>query len=264
MKLKYIISEASRAALYHFTSIENFITIVSSNTLKGTKQHGLRKMMGTKGPESKADEPFISFTRDPRRTMLPSGKMVETGGIGFRFNVDKLKTKYSTTPVSNTNAKQIKKLKDQMKTDPEFAKKVKKDQALGWSRDGVNLTDLAKGTASLHGKWEAEERIYADKIDVKSYVNGVVLPSKKKTKKNKIYPAITLLKMTQSLPLGRAQRGSFDTRKKLLDVIKKLNVNVIHAGNEYKADEVGHGVATIYWLRKNKPEELKKYGLTER
>lgn len=129
-KIKLILKEAKVGGsyLYHYTTIKNFKEILDSNVLKSHLRIG----------HTTADKPFVSLTRDLRRSFSPTHSNLT---IGLRLDADLLKTKYG------------KKIRPTVDVKPEKISNV---------------------TYKVSDRYESEERIYGDINNIKNYINGIV------------------------------------------------------------------------------------------
>ena len=211
--LDHVLYEDKSAPLYHFTTLQNFYSILNSNELRGNVRMDAldwsKVDMGAGGitAQAKKTSKIISLTRDPNRTFIPGSA---GDGVGFRIDQNKLAQNYKIGPSIH---------------DPEKYTK-KKQSGIGSNKESSRLD-----------KFESEERVYTDKItNFRKYITGIVIPTRKKIikKDDDTGVAIYLLHYSGSLypRKGRTGNMSYAMRDNKLNAAIKLSLQIIFSRRE--------------------------------
>lgn len=207
---------ASSNSLFHFTTLENFFKIINSNTLKGG---------GNKRLQDLGSGPFISFTRDVRRSQIPGAG---GQGLGFRVDKRKLKSNFSFKPTANE---------------------------IG------NQRGVSKGKQQTDSKFEAEERVFTKEIkNISKFITGIVIPENRKVlKQTPDDVAILLMLFSGAFENSQFSRlTAFDIRGNIIDAVKKMKVPVIVGSQEFEIGKIMVSLKKMFGLKKNGPSEFQK------
>jgi hypothetical protein len=226
MKITEIITESRTSPLYHYTSIDGFKQILSSNMLKGRR-------LPNKSTVDTNPLSTVSFTRDYNRDFVPG--RITAPSLGFRVDQNKLTHTFKILPAVNKIPADpkttLKNLSPGFQADIEKMKQTGNYKS-GVSVQGVNLGDLARGTGNMASRWESEERVVADSIpNFSEYITGIVVPSKNPK-------ADLLTHMLTSMGSNEGQQ----LRNEILDKAISLNVPIVYNRKDYDPNQIKNDI----------------------
>lgn len=248
MRATEFITEAREGSLYHWTPIDFFKEILSSNTLKPSENH-----------REKTGKPYVSLTRDMNYSTTP--RSIHSMGVGFRLDQNKLhravgkKLKPHGPAEKALSAEQFFKTLDadtEQKAREQYAE-IKRKLANGEEvpdhsfTNGMSLLRLSKGTAIPKSKWEHEERIIGGIPNLSQYLTGIVLIARRKAQADDI---VGVLKY-----LVRNLNTRVISVEEFLKVASEANVPLVMHGHDFSPKEA----LQEYNRRKNLPSDEPDY-----
>lgn len=242
---KAVISEAREAPLYHFTTWNNLIYIISGNELKS--------------PGGK-----IYLTRDYSRQFIPHEGKLFKQPYGIRLNQDLLSRDYGKKlQAGGQDVGWNEKERQAWLSDPKNADEIEKikrtGQGSGLQVRGVNSRDIVKGTITQTRRWESEEHLNVKSVpNVNKYITGIVIGEiLGQEHSSLVVDADPLTKLADVLIHLFAGDKTFKQRDWLLDSATKLNVPIIYKRKEFDPIEVKKRIIQLYSQRKKEREEEK-------
>jgi len=237
------IVESKSAPLYHFTTWDNLISILSSNQLVS--------------PVGK-----IYLTRDYTRQFIPHEGKLFKQPYGIRIDQELLSRDYGRKlQAGGQDIGWDEKKRQAWLSDPKNAHEIEKVKQTGrgsGSRyDGADPQDIIKGTVTQSRRWESEEHLNVKNLpNVDKYITGIVIgsaPLGSKHFSQEIDPD-PLTKLADILINLFSGPKGFDQRNLFLDSATKLNVPIIYERKEFSPQQVKKRIIQLYSQRKKERE----------
>lgn len=240
---KATLKESKSAPLYHFTTWDNLISILSSNQLMS--------------PSGK-----IYLTRDYTRQFIPHEGKLFKQPYGIRIDQELLSRDYGRKlQAGGQDIGWDEKKRQTWLSDPKNAHEIEKVKQTGrgsGSRyDGAEPQDIIKGTVTQSRRWESEEHLNVKNLpNVDKYITGIVIgsaPLGSKHFSQEIDPD-PLTKLADILINLFSGPKGFDQRNLFLDSASKLNVPIVYERKEYSPEQVKKRIIQLYSQRKKERE----------
>ena len=237
------IVESKSAPLYHFTTWNSLISILSSNQLTS--------------PSGK-----IYLTRDYTRQFIPHEEKLFKQPYGIRIDQELLSRDYGRKlQAGGQDIGWDEKKRQAWLSDPKNAHEIEKVKQTGrgsGSRyDGASPEDIIKGTVTQSRRWESEEHLNVKNLpNVDKYITGIVIgsaPLGSKHFSQEIDPD-PLTKLADILINLFSGPKGFDQRNLFLDSATKLNVPIIYERKEFSPQQVKKRIIQLYSQRKKERE----------
>jgi hypothetical protein len=240
---KATLKESKSAPLYHFTTWDNLISILSSNQLTS--------------PSGK-----IYLTRDYTRQFIPHEGKLFKQPYGIRIDQELLSRDYGRKlQAGGQDIGWDEKKRQAWLSDPKNAHEIEKVKQTGrgsGSRyDGADPQDIIKGTVTQSRRWESEEHLNVKNLpNLDKYITGIVIgsaPLGSKHFSQEIDPD-PLTKLADILINLFSGPKGFEQRNLFLDSANKLNVPIVYERKEFSPEQVKKRIIQLYSQRKKERE----------
>ncbi len=240
---KATLKESKSAPLYHFTTWDNLISILSSNQLTS--------------PSGK-----IYLTRDYTRQFIPHAGEILKQPYGIRIDQELLSRDYGRKlQAGGQDIGWDEKKRQAWLANPKNAREIEKVKQTGrgsGSRyDGADPEDIIKGTVRQSRRWESEEHLNVKNLpNLDKYITGIVIgsaPIGSKHFSQEINPD-PLTKLADILINLFSGPKGFDQRNLFLDLANKLNVPIVYERKGYSPEQVKKRIIQLYSQRKKDRE----------
>jgi hypothetical protein len=247
MRIKEILIEARESPLYHFTTENGLFKILASNKLR-----------------SKTGK--IYFTRDYSRQFSPVNILKGTWGISI--DQDLLHRVYGKKLQAGGQLGKNYNPEEALK-DPKIASAVQdylKYGDRGLARvNGVDIKDLAKGSAGANARWESEEWLFTDKVEnLDKYITGIIYAggniTDPKSKYRKRNPNLSNALEDLALELigNFSNKMDWEKRDWLMNYMNARNIPFVYQRQNFSAKQVKSKMFEIWKNRKEEKERRSK------
>jgi hypothetical protein len=244
---KSLVNESKSAPLYHFTSWNSLVKILSTNQL--VSPHGK-----------------IYLTRDYKRQFLPREGELFKQSYGLRIDQNLLTRDYGRKlQAGGQDIGWDEKKRQAWLSDPKNADEIEKIKRTGRGSGlitrGANPVDIVKGTIGQSRRWESEEHLNIQSLpNLNKYITGIVISDSPLGADSHFVQSINPDPVTKTadmlINLFSGPKG-FDQRKWLLDTAIKLGVPLVYERKEFDPTEIKNRIIQLYSQRKKEREEEK-------
>jgi hypothetical protein len=242
-----LVNESKSAPLYHFTSWNSLVKILSTNQLVS--------------PRGK-----IYLTRDYKRQFLPREGELFKQSYGLRIDQNLLTRDYGRKlQAGGQDIGWDEKKRQAWLSDPKNADEIEKIKRTGRGSGliirGANPVDIVKGTIGQSRRWESEEHLNIQSLpNLNKYITGIVVSDSPLGADSHFVQSINPDPVTKTadmlINLFSGPKG-FDQRKWLLDTAIKLGVPLVYERKEFDPTEIKNRIIQLYSQRKKEREEEK-------
>jgi len=242
-----LVNESKSAPLYHFTSWNSLVKILSTNQLVS--------------PNGK-----IYLTRDYKRQFLPRKGELFKQSYGLRIDQNLLAQDYGRKlQAGGQDIGWDEKKRQAWLSDPKNADEIEKIKRTGRGNGlitrGANPVDIVKGTIGQSRRWESEEHLNIQILpNLNKYITGIVISDSPIGADPHFVQSINPDPVTKTadmlINLFSGPTGS-DQRNWLLDTAIKLGVPLVYERKEFDPTQIKNRIIQLYSQRKKEREEEK-------